>query len=285
MIVRKLLNRITAALPLPTQTLEVINQYYVTSAPSPQNALDIFAGEWSSQLPPPFDHLKAGSAALFDDARVKWWDAAIGGFRGKQVLELGPLEGGHTFMLEHLGAATLTAIEANTHAFLKCLIVKELLGMRLAQFQCGDFVEFMRHDDCPTYDIGLASGVLYHMDNPVELMALLASRCRSHILLWTHYYDEDWVIKKSLRGKFPFSRTAEHMGFKHTLYHQEYGSAGQGLGWRGFCGGSQPHSSWLTRNDILDCLRHFGFGKMQINFDHYDHPNGPAFALAATKGH
>jgi hypothetical protein len=39
---------------------------YVTSAPSAQNALDIFADAWVSKLPPPLDALQAGAVPLFD---------------------------------------------------------------------------------------------------------------------------------------------------------------------------------------------------------------------------
>ncbi|WP_207954636.1 hypothetical protein [Saccharopolyspora elongata] len=70
---------------------------YVTSAPSPQNAVDVFAGEWSSQLPAPLQHVQAGPLPLFDDARVSWAIECFGGVAGSRVLEIGPLEGGHTY--------------------------------------------------------------------------------------------------------------------------------------------------------------------------------------------
>jgi hypothetical protein len=43
---------------------------YVTSAPSPQQALDIFKGEWASRLPAPFDGCDAGTVPLFGDPRL-----------------------------------------------------------------------------------------------------------------------------------------------------------------------------------------------------------------------
>jgi hypothetical protein len=39
----------------------------------------------------------------------------------------------------------------------------------------------------------------------------------------------------------------------------------------------------MSRDDVLACLRHFGFNNIQINFDAPDHPNGPSLALAATR--
>jgi SAM-dependent methyltransferase len=80
------------------------------------------------------------------------------------VLELGPLEGGHSFMFERLGAREVIAIEANPRAYLKCLIIKELLDLRRVRFLCGDFLEYLRADGTD-FDLVFASGVLYHMRN------------------------------------------------------------------------------------------------------------------------
>ena len=135
---------------------------YVRTTPTPQNALNIFQGEWTSRLPEPLAQYQAGTLGLFDDERIKWLASEIGGLSEKSVLELGPLEGGHTSMLEQLGAADITAIEANTRAFLKCLIVKELLNLQHAHFLCGDCVEYL-HQPGPSFEVCVASGVLYHM--------------------------------------------------------------------------------------------------------------------------
>ena len=65
----------------------------------------------------------------------------------------------------------MTAIEANTRAYLKCLIAKELLDMSRLGFLLGDFMEYLRGD--PDHvDVCFASGVLYHVPNPVETLAL-----------------------------------------------------------------------------------------------------------------
>lgn len=263
----------------PAPTSAVLAQY-LASPPSPQNALDIFTGEWSSALPAPFSELRAGTIELFADARIDWLLETIGGVRDKQVLELGPLEAGHTYMLEKGGAASVTAIESNTRAFLKCLIVKEVLELRRARFLCGDFIEFLRRNT-QTFEVCLASGVLYHMPNPVELIALLAQRCSEYLFLWTHYYEGAIIgANPTLAPKFVGSVPAEHGGFTHTLHRQEYQAA---LEWTGFCGGSAPTSHWMTRDDIGACLQHFGFEIDAVGFEQPDHPNGPALAMVARR--
>ena len=265
----------------PTDNSDPINNYYLTTAPSPQNALNIFNGEWASVLPPPFHNLKAGRLGLFNDARIKWLITELGDLHGRHILELGPLEGGHSYMLELGGAESVTAIESNIHAYLKCLIAKELLNMQRVRFLCGDFIEYMKDPNCQQFDIGIASGVLYHMVNPAELISLLAKSCQTHLLIWTHYYDDAWAKARGLQAKFPLTQQADCAGFSHTLIRQYYGD--EVLGYGGFCGGSRPYSNWMYREEIIKCLNYFGFIKIQTNFDDYDNPNGPAFALLASR--
>ena len=264
--------------PQAQERSQILDQY-VTTAPSQQAALDIFEGEWASMLPAPFTALRAGSAGLFGDPRVAWGMQVLGGVDGKTVLELGPLEAGHTYMLEQGGAASIIAVEANTRAYLKCLIVKEVLGLQRARFLCGDFVEYLRAVQ-GTFDVCLASGVLYHMRDPVELIALLA-RATDRVFIWTHYYDRAVLAQAPhLTQKFTGSTTAERDGFRHTLHRFQYAEA---LNSQGFCGGSSEYSHWLSRTDILACLKHFGLSDIQINFDDPAHPNGPSFALVAIR--
>lgn len=111
---------------------------YVASMPHPQNALNIFKGEWVSRLPEPYASLEAGKLALFEDVRIKWAETELSGFQNKSILDLGPLEGAHPHMFERLGAKEIVSIEGDTRAFLKCLITKELLGLKRVSYQCGD---------------------------------------------------------------------------------------------------------------------------------------------------
>jgi hypothetical protein len=166
---------------------------YAKGLPSDQTALDIFKEEWSSRFPDERPDLRAGESPLFEDGRVTWSLDQIGGLDGKTVLELGPLEGGHTYQFDRAGAKKVTSIEANTRCYLKCLVAKEVLGMPAAHFLCGDFVEYLRANR-DRYDFCFASGVLYHMKNPAEMIAL-AAKSADHLFLWTHYYDPEIVLK------------------------------------------------------------------------------------------
>jgi len=253
---------------------------YVLKKPSRQNIIDIFGDEWSSRFPDDSGLVaKPGTAALFDDPRIRWAAEQLGGFAGASIIELGPLEAAHTTMMERMGARRIIAIEANTRAFLKCLCVKEIFALSRCEFQLGDFVEFLRESP-PAFDIAIASGVLYHMMNPLELLELL-SRTSDRLFLWTHYYDESIIRSNSnLSHKFGDVLSVDSANATFQWVEQSYKTA---TNWAGFCGGGQSTSRWLTRESLLTALRHFGFGKVVTGFEQPDHPNGPALALCAWK--
>lgn len=257
-----------------------IIESFCTRYPDPQNLVDIFSGEWHSRFPPPFQGLAAGSLPLFQDGRITWADRQLGGFAGARVLELGPLEGGHSYMLEQLGAEQVVAIEANPRSYLKCLIAKEILQLKRVQFRLGDFIGYLREPD-QAFDVCVASGVLYHMHNPAELIALIAAQA-DKIMLWTHYYDADVIrAHPNLQGgKFSGRTEAEYSGFSHTLYRLNYLDS---LNSRKFAGAAATYSHWMSRADILGCLEHFGYGGFHVAFEDKAHPHGPCFAVVGTR--
>jgi hypothetical protein len=275
--------RLTRAIPFAPGSsgggAQILNSY-VRSAPSAQNALDIFKGEWASRLPGPYSDLRAGPLSLFEDRRISQFLAEIGGVTGKTVLELGPLEGGHAYMLDRAGPAEIVSIEGNSRAYLKCLIVKELLGLPRVQFLCGEFLSYLR-DTERSFDVCVASGVLYHMQNPAELLALLAKRCTGDLFLWTHYFDRALIEAHTKTGhKYSESRDHTYLGFQHTLHVHQYQRA---LDQKSFCGGNAPTSCWMSKADILRALEYFGFTGVRILGEQPDHQNGPAFELVARR--
>jgi hypothetical protein len=252
---------------------------YVSAAPSPQNALDLFEGEWATQVPPPFSHLSAGKIPLFQDPRLAWGLQRLGGCEGQQVLELGPLEGGHSYMLEQSGAKLIIAIEANAHAFMKCLIAKEILGLQRVRFLIGNFIRYLG-ESSETFDLILASGVLYHMTEPLTLIELLAKRT-NRLYLWTHYYDNEIIARSPhLCAKFPTSSRTDVGGFPCIMHRYEYQDS---LQQKGFCGGMKEYSYWLERADILTVLARRGFNDVEVGHEQPDHPNGPSFGLVARR--
>jgi hypothetical protein len=169
----------------PTTTQDLFATYE-ESFPSHQNAIDLIPG-WSTAFPPQFN-VKAGRLPLFGDARIRWAIEQFGDLKGRRVLELGPLEAAHTTML-HAAGAHVEAIEANKLAYIKCLISKEIFKLSNTSFYLGDFVQWLEQTDT-TYDLIVASGVLYHMREPLRLLQAMAKRTRT-IYLWTVCVEND----------------------------------------------------------------------------------------------
>ena len=260
--------------------MDILDQY-VVRVPEPQNVLDLFDGEWSSRMPVTSGlTTRSGTATLFDDSRIVWAEQQLGPFTGDDILELGPLECGHTYMLHERGAKSIVAIEANSRAFLKCLCVKELLGLNRANLQLGDFVAFLRQNE-KKFDVTIASGVLYHMQNPIEVLDMI---CRStdKLFVWTHYYDSKAIAASPMNARrFAALETGSYRRFEYEFCRQAYEKVH--LNWAGFCGGPSSESVWLSRESIVGFLHAHGFPVVNIGFEQPDHQNGPAFAICARR--
>ena len=255
---------------------------YTDQAPSPQALIDLFKGEWSTRFPARTGVESGGTAGLCEDERITWALARLAEhghpIANQSVLEVGPLEAGHTFMLEQAGAARVTAVESNARSFQKCLLVKELMALTRSRFLYGDILQHLAITD-DRYDIGIACGILYHMTRPVELIERLTQRCDS-LYLWTVFYDPAFYAANPDKAqKFTATTTVEHAGFSHTLHRHDYGDA---LEWKGFCGGPRPHCQWMERDQILGALAHFGFTKQTVRDE--PNPHGSALSVVASRG-
>jgi hypothetical protein len=239
--------------------------------PSPQNEIDIFAGCWASDLSDVVPGSASGSVKHFTaDPRPVYAMKALAGYptdRRLRVLELGPLEAGHTYQFEKMGVNEIIAIESNVEAFLKCLIVKNLTGLRNAKFLLGDFVEYLK-EDTSHYDFIFCCGVLYHMHDPLQLIELMAART-DRIFVWTHYYTEE------SRPGLP--AVAVRHGDEDYIYHRlTYGNRDAGTFW----GGNKSIASFLTREDILRAFRQHGFVNFELHHEDLRHPGGPCFSIS-----
>lgn len=165
---------------------------------------------------------------------------------------------------------------------MKSLLAKELLQIN-ARFIYGDFMGYLEIGE--EYDLVVASGVLYHMINPVELLCKIAE-CTNRIYLWTHYFDPNTAnlngeIAKRVTDKFERSDShSEFAGFSYPVVTQKYLES---LNLKEFCGGPKDTSAWMYRDDILDLLGRLGFQNIEVVLEDVGHQNGPSFAVYAKK--
>lgn len=244
-------------------------------APNAQNAVDIFSGAWACALSGVIPGIVAGPLDVFtSDNRPRLAAQLLGPdgttFSNMSVLELGPLEAAHSYQIEQLGAREILAIEANIEAFLKCLIVKELINLQRTRFVLGDFVEYLKSSD-KRFDLVFCSGVLYHLPHPLELIELI-SKTTDRVFVWTHYFE-----KARCPGRK--SRLVTHAGFEATYHELRYPNMDDSQFW----GGNKPVAAWLDRQAIIEAFAHFGFSDVRVMADAPDHDNGPSLTLAIKR--
>jgi hypothetical protein len=257
---------------VPSKTLS--GSGVVLEAPTPQTIVNV-ARDWMTTFPAQTGIKTTGHCSLFEDPCVQWALECLGGVSGKDVLELGPLEGAHTYLLDSGGARSVTAIEANKRSYLKCLLTKEVMNIKNSKFLLGDFVSWLEREQ-REFDCIWASGVLYHMREPLHLLELISSHT-DNVYIWTHYFQDDGrPYHLPFLGKRSVRFTGRDIVHFDRLYFRPR--------WRALaCGGLHAGSSWLKRDDILFALRALGYTRIETAFDDRSTPYRHSFALVARR--
>ena len=183
----------------------------------------------------------------------------------KNILELGCSEGGHSLILHTLGAKKIVAIEGRKENFLKCLIVKNAFNLDTCQFLFGDLNEILSLLSGP-FDICLALGILYHLNNPVSIVYRIAELSNS-LFIWTHYCTKN----------FPSGSMAE-IKYKDHVYKGKYVRENT----QHYLSGLNDNSFWLFEEDILRFICDAGFQDIEV-IQKETHEHGPAITLLAQK--
>ncbi|MBP1872369.1 hypothetical protein J2Z19_002081 [Ensifer adhaerens] len=259
-------------------TGEEVFEQYSRDLPSHQNAVNSLTG-WNSAFPPEAN-IRAGAHPLFADGRLTWAIGQFGSLKDKKIVEIGPLEGMHTYMLNKQRPSLIDAIEANKQCFLRCLITKEILGIDRARFYLGDALRWLQEKNTH-YDLAIASGVLYHMADPGYFLCQIAERCDS-LFLWTHYVDDEAMPNSdSRRQAFTGNvETKTFSGVSVRYYERGYFNANTT---EKFCGGMRDRHYWMHRDDIISLLAALGFGDIRITQEDPLHGGGPCFSLFAKR--
>jgi hypothetical protein len=163
----------------------------------------------------------------------------------------------------------------------RCLITKNLLRLDSARFMLGDFEKWLEASS-DQYDLIVASGVLYHMADPVRLIELMSQRSDA-LYLWTHFYDEIEMPEGDTR-RLAFSGdvvTRPFNGLDIRLHRRSYHGA-----WRdkSFCGGIYDEHSWMEKEQIFALLKNVGYQDLRVAHESTANPHGPCLSIFARRG-
>lgn len=199
-----------------------------------------------------------GAISAIGDARVDQFFRFAP--KAGTILELGALEGAHTFILaQRPGVNRVLALEGREFNLRKSRFVQQLLHVANAEFaqanlENSDLAAFGK------FDAVFCSGLIYHLPEPWKLISQLPALA-PNLFIWTHYQaDTDAeIVSDGLRGKI----------------HPEGGAADP-------LSGMSATATWLTLESLIAALTRSGYASVHVIANDVSHPNGPAVTIGAT---
>jgi SAM-dependent methyltransferase len=191
-----------------------------------------------------------GAVDLSGDERIADFFAAFPGCR--MVLELGSLEGAHTFQLADR-VEGVVGVEGRRRNVEKERFVQRLLGVENVTFVEAD-LQTLPLASLGRFDAVFCSGLLYHLPRPWLLLDQF-SAVTGNVLVSTHYAAEATREVDGIPGRW-----TREFGLRDPL---------SGLSRRSF---------WMTLPALIARLEENGYAVEVIRRDP-EHPNGPIVTL------
>lgn len=169
-----------------------------------------------------------------------------------RVLELGSLEGGHTFPIARV-ADSVVALESRLANLTRARWLQERFGLSNITFQQANLESFDLRN-LGTFDVVFNLGLLYHLPEPWWLVERLGQVARE-MFLWTHVANPNGPIVK-------------RAGYAGASYG-EFGLADP-------LSGMSETSFWPLEEELERMLVEAGFDQVDKCDKEASHPHGPA---------
>jgi SAM-dependent methyltransferase len=216
--------------------------------------LELAPGVWTIPGQPGFIETNANLQSILTVLRSVF----PGGLAGRRVADLGCLEGGYSLALAQHGAAVV-GVEARPENVDKCALVRAQFPALDLTFAKGDVKDFTT-GRFGSFDVVLALGILYHLDDPVAWIRQVAQATRTLLFIDTHFAPLGDLadLDPRLRGLGPLeTRVAGDEAWSGRWFH-EYTTEQErdGMPWASW---SNPSSFWLTKQSLLSAVHSAGF--------------------------
>lgn len=198
-----------------------------------------------------------GHVSAIGDVRIGEFHAFAS--EAETILELGALEGAHTFMLaQHPRVQRVLALEGRAANIRKAEFLRDVFKVSNVEFAQAnletDPLEVGR------FDAVFCSGLIYHLPEPWTLLERLP-RIAPKLFLWTMYSEDasaDLVVD----------------GYRGRRVNE--GGADEPLS------GLSSYSLWITLGSLIEALTRSGYRRVEIIRNDLKHPAGYAITLGAT---
>jgi 2-polyprenyl-3-methyl-5-hydroxy-6-metoxy-1,4-benzoquinol methylase len=188
-----------------------------------------------------------------------------GAFQGKRILDVGCLEG--YFSAEcALQGAGVVGVDGRAINVKKCEFVRSVLGIPNLTFVRDDGMRVTRKK-YGSFDVVLALGFLYHLDDPFRFLANMADLCDGFILIDTHIAlaDQPRSIKGGWKPELSPLREVRLGKKTYTgrLFREFDPGANQLSKDLSTTASLRNNSSvWLTEDSLVSLLRDVGFDQV-----------------------
>lgn len=162
--------------------------------------------------------------------------------RSVRVVDLGALEGGYAVAFARAGH-DVTSVEVRALNMVKCRYVAERVHLPNLRFVHDTAWNVL---DYGLFDVVFCSGLLYHLDRPVEFLRLLGRATTRAVIIQTHFSVTPISINEGAEGHWYSEDNSEESV------------------WSSY---ENSRSFWLTKPHLLQAIHDAGF---DVVFEQYD---------------
>jgi hypothetical protein len=175
-------------------------------------------------------------------------------FNNYTLQDSGCLDGGYSVEFAKKGFQT-TGLEVRKTNYENCLFFKEHFKLPNLNFINDDVLNIENHKN---YDITFCSGLLYHLENPKNVLDKITKKTNQILILNTHYIDFDDNSKYI--GKYKLSKPTINEGLNGRWYI-EFPDEKTHNNKEIYVYSSYDNfkSFWINKNDLIQLLYDFGY--------------------------
>jgi len=177
------------------------------------------------------------------------------------LVDLGCLNGKFTLEFAKMGFRSI-GFEIRKQNYNECLENQKKSGLNNLKFINDSIVNINNYDD---FDICHCSGLLYHLDKPVDFIQKISSKTNKLLILQTHFS----VDNKNYSGTHGLSDIQLNEGVPGRWYREPPPKDESEL-WASW---ENNKSFWIQREHLISLIKNNGFDMVFEQFDGFHHPN------------